>query len=76
MWNQPKFDFRVGKLGNTPGEVTNESNNQPTEWRTPLEVCRKRLLIQEDVWILEFLVEAVLHLFHAADNPVEVAVPC
>ena len=39
-----------------------------------LELFREFLLVQKDVWVLELLVEAVLHLLHAANDAVQVAV--
>ena len=41
----------------------------------PLELIRERLLIQKYPWIVEFLVELVLHFSYTADYAVQVRVP-
>lgn len=38
------------------------------------EVVVKLNLVQEDVWVLELLVETVLHLLYAADNTIQITV--
>ena len=39
-----------------------------------LEALIKRLIIQEYIVILELFVEAVLHLFHAEHNTIDIGV--
>jgi hypothetical protein len=40
------------------------------------KVICKRLLVKEDVWVLEILVEPVLHLLHARQYALKVAIAC
>lgn len=73
--NQAKFDRRVRKLSNPPGSAMSlvcQCTILGTDAR--LESLRELLLVEEDVWILELLVEPVLELLHTADDSVEVAV--
>jgi hypothetical protein len=39
------------------------------------EISAKGLVVEEDIWVAELGIEARLHVLHAAQNPVAVAVP-
>lgn len=39
-----------------------------------LESIRERLLVQEDIRVAKLLIESILHLLHANNNPVQVTV--
>lgn len=39
-----------------------------------LESIRERLLVQEDIRVAKLLIESILHLLHANNDPVQVTV--
>lgn len=40
-----------------------------------LEFVREGFFVQKYIWIVEFLVESVLQLFHALDDPRQITIP-
>lgn len=75
LWNKSEFDSRVRKSFNPPRNHLSEQYWEQTEggiWR--LEGVFERLIVEEDVGVLEFFVETILYLLHTANDTIQVTV--
>lgn len=72
---EAKLHLGICKFGHSAKEVISfKPNIHEQERNSLLESLIKRLFIQKYVVILELFVEAVLHLFHAEHNTIDIGV--
>jgi hypothetical protein len=73
-WDEAKLNLAVSKLGDAPITLFRVyAISKERHEGVRLEIVREWLVIQENIGIPKFLVESVLHLFHAANDAVNIA---